>query len=63
MGQDPDNLELSRRRAESVRTYLVGNGIDEDRLEAVGLGETQPIADNATEAGKQENRRVVFRLP
>lgn len=53
------NLELSQRRADSVRSYLISNfGINAKRLEAKGYGETFPIADNATPQGRQRNRRV-----
>lgn len=62
-GDDAYNLELSERRAAAVVHYLVENGVDEARLEAVGKGETEPAADNATEAGRQQNRRVVIRTP
>lgn len=60
-GDDDYNLELSQRRAEAVVEYLAVNGIDPGRLTAVGRGETEPVADNATEAGRQQNRRVVIR--
>lgn len=56
------NLALSKARAESVVKYLVDNGIDARRLTAKGFGGTVPIADNATPAGRQQNRRVVFRI-
>ncbi|MBN1944489.1 MAG: OmpA family protein [Bradymonadales bacterium] len=52
------NLDLSRRRAESVRQYLVGRGVDAGRLTSVGYGESRPIASNATEEGQAQNRRV-----
>ena len=61
-GEDDYNLELSARRANAVKKYLVQQGIDAARLNTVGRGETEPAADNATEAGRQENRRVVIRL-
>ena len=61
-GKDAANLALSQRRAESVRQYLVGKGIDAGRMTAVGYGETQPIADNNTPAGRAENRRVEFKI-
>ena len=61
-GDDEPNLDLSGRRAQSVVDYLVGNGIDAARLEADGLGETEPVADNTTPEGRQANRRVVIRV-
>jgi len=57
-GSDVYNETLSQRRAEAVRQYLVGAGIDASRLEAKGYGETNPIGDNATDAGRQQNRRT-----
>jgi len=58
-GDDASNLDLSARRAASVKEYLVSNySIDAGRLESVGLGETRPVADNDTAEGKQQNRRV-----
>ncbi|MGD8859367.1 MAG: OmpA family protein [Myxococcales bacterium] len=59
-GRDAFNMDLSQRRADSVREYLVDHGVDSDRLVAQGFGETQPIADNATQAGRDTNRRVDF---
>jgi large repetitive protein len=61
-GNDAHNLDLSRRRAETVRRWLIDHGIVEGRLTAEGLGETRPIADNATAAGRQTNRRVEFHI-
>jgi len=61
-GKDAANQALSQRRAESVRQYLIGQGIEAGRMTAVGYGETQPIADNATPAGRAENRRVEFKI-
>jgi outer membrane protein OmpA-like peptidoglycan-associated protein len=61
IGSDSYNLKLSERRAESVRSYVVDRGIEAARLTARGLGESQPIADNASEEGRARNRRVLFR--
>jgi len=61
-GADAYNLDLSQRRADSVREYLINRGVNASRLEARGYGETQPIADNATKAGQAENRRVVMKV-
>jgi outer membrane protein OmpA-like peptidoglycan-associated protein len=59
-GSDEYNLILSRERAQAVRTYLIEHGIAPDRLIAKGYGEAYPIASNATEAGREENRRSEF---
>lgn len=60
-GEDAYNMDLSRRRAQTVVDWLVGKGIEAGRLTAVGKGESEPVADNAAEAGRQQNRRVVLR--
>ena len=52
------NQGLSARRAASVKSYLVGKGLPASAIEASGLGETAPVADNATAAGRAQNRRV-----
>jgi outer membrane protein OmpA-like peptidoglycan-associated protein len=52
---------LSERRAQSVVAWLTANGINASRLQASGKGETAPVGDNATPAGRQQNRRVVIR--
>ncbi|MDX1394388.1 MAG: OmpA family protein [Gemmatimonadota bacterium] len=58
-GDDAHNMDLSQRRADSVKRYLVDEyGIDDGRLETAGFGETMPAADNMTPEGKQQNRRV-----
>lgn len=54
------NLDLSRRRAKSVRDYLVGKGIAEDRVSTRGYGPDQPIATNETTEGRARNRRIEF---
>jgi len=53
-----DNWELSAQRALSVARYLIKRGIPDDKIRAVGCGESQPIASNATASGKARNRRV-----
>jgi len=58
VGNDAYNEKLSGRRAGSVWKYLVEKGIDSGRIQARGLGETQPIADNDTAEGRAKNRRV-----
>jgi len=60
-GDDAHNQDLSVRRAQSVVAWLTANGIAADRVSAVGKGESTPIGDNATPAGRQQNRRVVIR--
>jgi outer membrane protein OmpA-like peptidoglycan-associated protein len=55
------NQELSERRAQAVVDYLTNAGIDGSRLRAQGFGESQPVADNDTEAGRAQNRRVGIR--
>ncbi len=60
-GEDDYNLTLSQERTESVKKYLIGKGIKESRLNAVGYGETKPIADNSTKTGRTKNRRVVLK--
>ena len=57
-GADSYNQALSERRAEAARTYLIQQGLETDRVLAQGLGETEPVASEATAAGAQENRRV-----
>lgn len=57
-GRDAYNLELSERRAAAVRDYLVAQGIEPARLTSRGYGETRPIADNGSDAGRSRNRRV-----
>lgn len=52
------NKKLSQERADSVRTYLIGQGVDSSRLKAVGHGEENPVASNKTAAGRLQNRRV-----
>lgn len=56
------NESLSARRATTVHDYLADHGVAVDRLTVRGYGETQPIADNSTAAGKAQNRRVVLRI-
>lgn len=57
-GNDEFNFNLSQKRTESVKVYLMGKGIMESRLTATGFGETNPIADNKTATGRAKNRRV-----
>ena len=61
-GSDEHNLDLSTRRAASVRTYLISQGIAESRLGSRGWGEARPITTNRTRAGRAQNRRVEFNI-
>ena len=54
------NMKLSRRRAESVRVYLINQGIEGFRLRAIGLGPDHPITSNKTKEGREKNRRIEF---
>jgi OOP family OmpA-OmpF porin len=59
-GQAEANMALSKQRAEAVVEYLARAGIDRSRLSATGYGQTRPVASNATEEGKAQNRRIEF---
>lgn len=59
-GNDAANLKLSERRAVTVKNYLVGKNLKAERFTTKGFGETQPVADNNTEEGRQRNRRISF---
>ncbi len=61
-GTEAFNQDLSVRRAENVRNALVAQGVAAGRIRTLGFGETQPIADNTSAAGKQLNRRVVITI-
>ena len=58
VGKADMNMELSLKRANAVKTYLMGKGVNGSKLETAGYGLTRPIADNNTAAGRQKNRRV-----
>ncbi|MEX2363805.1 MAG: OmpA family protein [Balneolaceae bacterium] len=62
VGSDQINKDLSQARAESVVRFIIGKGISSDRISAKGYGETEPIADNTNEEGRQENRRVEVKV-
>jgi OmpA-OmpF porin, OOP family len=59
-GSNEINLKLSQDRADAVREYFIGKGIEPDRVASKGYGEAKPVASNDTEEGKQTNRRVEF---
>ena len=58
VGGDEANQKLSEQRADTVRSYLIGQGLPEARISSIGFGKTSPIADNDTATGRQKNRRV-----
>ena len=60
IGNNTSNLLLSKNRAKSVYSYLVGKGISNSRISSKGYGETKPVADNHTANGRANNRRTVF---
>lgn len=62
VGDDDYNLELSRYRADAVKTYLVSRGIHPETIRARGYGETRPISPGKTEKDRALNRRVEFRI-
>ena len=62
VGSNAYNDKLSLRRSDAVKAYLVSKGLDPARLYTEGKGETQPIADNATEEGRAKNRRVTIEV-
>lgn len=62
VGSDASNIKLSQDRADSVREYFIGKGIEPDRIQSKGYGESKPKANNDTEEGKQINRRVEFKI-
>jgi OOP family OmpA-OmpF porin len=61
-GDDAKNMKLSDDRAAAVRKYLESKGVAANRLRSFGHGETQPVADNKTSAGRAQNRRVEFKV-
>jgi len=61
-GSAQTNLDLSQKRAEGIVKFLTDNGIQAKRVKARGYGESQPRADNTTEDGKRQNRRIVFKI-
>ena len=61
-GEYEHNVDLSQRRAESVRKYLIDNGIEESRIETRGAGPNEPIATNDTAEGRAENRRIEVKI-
>ncbi|MCW4455379.1 OmpA family protein [Flavobacterium sp. MXW15] len=62
IGSDAVNNRLSKERADSVAVYLSAQGVQRERIETLGAGKNYPIADNSTEAGRAQNRRVEIRV-
>lgn len=62
VGQDADNLNLSENRAKAVYAYLIGRGVASSRLFSKGFGEGRPLIENSSEANRQLNRRVEFKI-
>lgn len=60
VGKEDANQQLSENRAQAVKDYLIGKGIDEGRITSQGFGETNPVADNNTAEGRARNRRVLL---
>jgi outer membrane protein OmpA-like peptidoglycan-associated protein len=61
-GSEEHNQDLSERRAEAIANRLIGDGVDQDRIAAIGYGEGYPVADNDSTRGRQRNRRVEILL-
>jgi OOP family OmpA-OmpF porin len=62
LGSEAYNMGLSERRANAVRDFLIGQGVDGSRLIVRGVGEAEPVADNTTSEGREQNRRVEFEI-
>jgi outer membrane protein OmpA-like peptidoglycan-associated protein len=62
VGASAYNIQLSQRRAEAVRRFLVEKGIELPRIHNIGLGDIRPVADNKTRQGRDQNRRVQIRV-
>jgi outer membrane protein OmpA-like peptidoglycan-associated protein len=58
VGSDSKNLDLSQKRADSVREYLVSRGVKSGAISSIGKGESVPVADNKSPEGRANNRRV-----
>lgn len=61
-GTDAYNQGLSERRAAAVKSYLISKGVNSSRMFTMGIGESEPVADNSTDAGRAQNRRVEFAI-
>ena len=62
VGDKAKNLILSQERAKAVEAYVEKKGVDTKRIESVGFGDSKPVGDNNTDAGRQLNRRIEFKI-
>jgi outer membrane protein OmpA-like peptidoglycan-associated protein len=62
VGGEANNQTLSENRAQSVRNYIISKGINDSRVTSIGFGESKPVSANTSEKGRQENRRVEFKV-
>jgi outer membrane protein OmpA-like peptidoglycan-associated protein len=58
VGSDAFNQKLSESRADSVRNFLIGQGVQQDNISSTGYGKAKPVADNSSASGRAQNRRV-----
>lgn len=62
VGDDVQNMVLSQKRADAIKYYLMGKSINISKIASVGKGDTQPIANNVSDSGRQQNRRVEIQI-
>ncbi len=62
IGRKSYNRDLSQRRAESIKMYLIKKGVNKNNIKAIGYGESRPIGDNFIKAGRAKNRRIEFKI-
>lgn len=62
VGEESDNIRLSKKRAEAVKIFLIRGGVASDRIITIGHGEAKPVSDNSTISGRQKNRRIEVRV-